>query len=61
MDRNSVNWAGPMPAITTPFTAQGAIDEQSFMANVDRLYEAGSTGMITADSTLVMWATTRFR
>lgn len=56
MDRNSVNWAGPMPAITTPFTAQGAIDEESFMANVDRLYEAGSTGMVTAGCTGEFWA-----
>ncbi len=26
MDRNSVNWSGPMPAVTTPFDAKGAVD-----------------------------------
>lgn len=56
MDRNSVSWAGPMPAITTPFTVDGAIDEESFVANIERLYEAGSTGMVTAGCTGEFWA-----
>ncbi len=56
MDRTSVSWSGPMPAITTPFRADGAIDEESFAANIDRLYAAGSTGMITAGCTGEFWA-----
>ena len=29
MDRNSVKWWGPIPAIVTPFDGRGAIDEES--------------------------------
>lgn len=56
MDRNSVNWSGPMPAITTPFTKDGAIDEASFTANIARLFDAGSTGMVAAGCTGEFWA-----
>lgn len=56
MDRNSVNWTGPMPALTTPFTAGGEIDEASFTANIARLFDAGSTGMVTAGCTGEFWA-----
>lgn len=58
MDRTSVNWSGPMPAITTPFRDDGAIDEESFVANIERLYAAGSTGMVAAGCTGEFWAMT---
>ena len=35
MDRDSVKWAGPMPAVVTPFDAAGRVDEAGFFANVD--------------------------
>ena len=32
MDRNSVDWSGPMPAVTTPFDAKGRVDAAGFKA-----------------------------
>ncbi|PJF08516.1 dihydrodipicolinate synthase family protein [Pseudorhodobacter sp. MZDSW-24AT] len=56
MNRHSVDWAGPMPAITTPFRKDLTIDEESFVANIDRLFAAGSTGMVAAGCTGEFWA-----
>lgn len=56
MDRSSVTWSGPMPAITTPFRADMSIDEAAFSANIDRLYAAGATGMVAAGCTGEFWA-----
>lgn len=56
MNRESVSWAGPMPAITTPFRSDLSIDEEGFMANIDRLFTAGATGMVAAGCTGEFWA-----
>lgn len=56
MDRKSISWAGPMPAITTPFRDDGSIDEDSYVANVDRLYNARATGIVAAGCTGEFWA-----
>lgn len=56
MDRNSVNWTGPMPAVTTPFTKEGAIDEKAFAANVERLLKEGATGIVAGGCTGEFWA-----
>lgn len=56
MDRTSVTWSGPMPALTTPFRRDFSIDEESFAANIDRLFDAGSTGMVAAGCTGEFWA-----
>lgn len=56
MDRNSVNWSGPMPAVTTPFAADGGIDEQSFADNVARLLDAGASGIVAGGCTGEFWA-----
>lgn len=56
LNRSSVNWAGPMPAITTPFREDLSIDEEAFVANIDRLFEAGSTGMVASGCTGEFWA-----
>lgn len=45
-----------MPAITTPFRKDLSIDEESFIANIDRLFAAGSTGMVAAGCTGEFWA-----
>jgi 4-hydroxy-tetrahydrodipicolinate synthase len=45
-----------MPAVTTPFKADLSIDEDSFAANIDRLFEAGATGMVVAGCTGEFWA-----
>lgn len=45
-----------MPAITTPFRADLSIDEEAFVTNIDRLFSAGSTGMVAAGCTGEFWA-----
>jgi 4-hydroxy-tetrahydrodipicolinate synthase len=56
MDRNSVNWSGPMPAVTTPFFDDGRIDEDEFARNIDRLLRAGATGVVVGGCTGEFWA-----
>lgn len=58
MNRSSINWAGPMPAITTPFHADMSIDEEGLIANITRLFDAGATGMVAAGCTGEFWALT---
>lgn len=56
MDRNSIDWAGPMPAITTPFHDDGRIDEASFQRNIARLLDEGATGVVAGGCTGEFWA-----
>lgn len=56
MNRESVDWAGPMPALTTPFDEAGRIDRSGFRANVDRLIRAGSTGVVACGCTGEFWS-----
>lgn len=57
MNRDDIDWSGPMPALTTPFRA-GTLDEEGFVANLDRLLAAGATGCVTAGCTGEFWALT---
>jgi 1-pyrroline-4-hydroxy-2-carboxylate deaminase len=41
-----MNWNGVYPALTTKFRADGAIDHQTFLHNVDAQLEAGVDGII---------------
>jgi 4-hydroxy-tetrahydrodipicolinate synthase len=45
-----------MPAVTTPFTADGAIDEKAFAGNVERLLGEGATGIVAGGCTGEFWA-----
>jgi 4-hydroxy-tetrahydrodipicolinate synthase len=56
MDRNSVKWWGPMPAIVTPFDENGAIDEALLQQNIDILMEKGATGIVIGGCTGEFWA-----
>jgi dihydrodipicolinate synthase/N-acetylneuraminate lyase len=58
MDRNSVNWQGPMPAIVTPFDDRGAIDERLLRENIDLLMDRGATGIVIGGCTGEFWAMT---
>jgi 4-hydroxy-tetrahydrodipicolinate synthase len=58
MDRNSVNWQGPMPAIVTPFDDRGAIDERALQENIDLLMDRGATGIVIGGCTGEFWAMT---
>src|SRR5688500_6991821 len=56
MDRNSVKWWGPIPAIVTPFDDRGAIDEKLLASNIDILMSKGSTGIVIGGCTGEFWA-----
>lgn len=56
MDRNSVDWAGPLPAVTTPFTAAGAVDLEGYAANIARLLDDGATGVVACGCTGEFWS-----
>lgn len=58
MTRDDIDWQGAMPALTTPFRADGAVDDAGFAANLDRLLLAGSTGAVVAGCTGEFWAMT---
>jgi dihydrodipicolinate synthase/N-acetylneuraminate lyase len=56
MNRESVDWSGPMPAVITPFDAAGGIDDQAIQENVDRLFESGASGVLIGGCTGEFWA-----
>jgi 4-hydroxy-tetrahydrodipicolinate synthase len=58
MDRNSVNWSGPMPAVVTPFRDDGSVDDGAFRRNIDILLEKGATGFVIGGCTGEFWAMT---
>ncbi|PZN96267.1 MAG: hypothetical protein DCF31_03940 [Alphaproteobacteria bacterium] len=58
MDRNDVDWQGPMPAVTTPFKTDGAVDHDALAANIDRLMTEGATGVLVGGCTGEFWALT---
>lgn len=58
MNRNSVDWYGPMPAAVTPFTESGEIDEKAFAENLSGMMAAGATGFIVGGCTGEFWAMT---
>jgi dihydrodipicolinate synthase/N-acetylneuraminate lyase len=56
MDKSSVTWSGPMPAVTTPFDAKGAVDRKAFRDNINRLMKAGATGVVACGCTGEFWS-----
>lgn len=46
MDRHSVRWRGYIPAITTPFDGNGALDHPAIERLLDWLYQEGMHGII---------------
>ncbi len=56
MNRDSVDWWGPMPAVITPFDADGKIDAAAMQENVDRQFEAGATGILVGGCTGEFWS-----
>ena len=56
MDRNSIDWQGSFPATTTPFDAEGRIDEKAFSRNMDRLLAEGAAGLVVGGCTGEFWA-----
>lgn len=56
MNRDSVDWQGPMPAVITPFDEEGNIDETAMQENVDRMFEHGATGILVGGCTGEFWS-----
>lgn len=48
MDRNSVDWKGYIPAITTPFTKAGELDCDAFRSHLQWLYSEKMHGVLIA-------------
>ena len=46
MDRNSVQWRGYIPAVTTPFTRDGALDLEAMERLLQWLLDGGKHGII---------------
>lgn len=56
MNRDSIDWTGPMPALITPFNQTGEIDAGAFRVLVDRMFDAGATGILAGGCTGEFWA-----
>ena len=56
MDRNSIDWYGPLVALVTPFKKNGEIDKESFCQNIERMIKKGATGVLVAGCTGEFWS-----
>ena len=56
MNRDSINWWGPMPAVVTPFDDDGAIDARAMQETAERLFADGATGLLVGGCTGEFWA-----
>ena len=56
MNRDSVDWWGPMSAVVTPFDAAGNIDARALEENIDRTLAAGGTGVLVGGCTGEFWS-----
>ena len=56
MNRDSVNWTGAMPAITTPFDDNGSIDERELGDVIERHLALGATGVVVGGCTGEVWS-----
>ncbi|MBS1879747.1 MAG: dihydrodipicolinate synthase family protein [Actinobacteria bacterium] len=50
MDRNDVEWKGYMPAITTPYRADGPVDFEGWQTLVEWMVAEGMHGIVVAGS-----------
>jgi 4-hydroxy-tetrahydrodipicolinate synthase len=58
MNRNSVNWTGPITAVVTPFSENGSIDNGALRANIDLQLGAKATGVLIGGCTGEFWSLT---
>jgi dihydrodipicolinate synthase/N-acetylneuraminate lyase len=56
MNNGKVAWGGNFPAVITPFTSNGDIDEACFTANIERLLSEGAHGVVVSGSNGESWA-----
>jgi 4-hydroxy-tetrahydrodipicolinate synthase len=55
MNRDTVSWQGPIPAVVTPFDDNLAIDAGAMHKNADRLFDAGASGILVGGCTGEFW------
>ncbi len=51
MDRNSVEWKGYLPAVTTPFAAEGELDRAGWQEILEWMVSEGMHGVVVAGTT----------
>ena len=51
LDRTSVDWHGYIPAVTTPFDVDGALDLEAFRVLLDWMLAEGMHGVAVAGTT----------
>ena len=56
MNRDSIDWHGPMPALITPFKDNGAVDDVQLRRNIELQLEHGATGFLIGGCTGEFWA-----
>lgn len=56
MNNGKVNWFGNFPAVVSPFTKDGAIDDGKFVANLELLVSEGARGVVVSGSNGESWA-----
>ena len=56
MNDGKVNWKGNFPAVVSPFTKNGDIDEAKFVANLELLASEGVHGVVVSGSNGESWA-----
>ena len=56
MNDGKVDWTGNFPAVITPFTNGGDIDEAMFLENIELLVSEGADGVIVSGSNGESWA-----
>jgi dihydrodipicolinate synthase/N-acetylneuraminate lyase len=56
MNNGKVAWTGNFPAVITPFSDDGEIDEAKFIANIERLISEGAKGVVVSGSNGESWA-----
>jgi dihydrodipicolinate synthase/N-acetylneuraminate lyase len=45
-----MNYPGVLPALTTPFAADGSVEVDALAANAAALLEAGCSGLVSAET-----------
>jgi 4-hydroxy-tetrahydrodipicolinate synthase len=56
MNNGKVEWRGNFPAVVTPFTRDGDIDEAKFVENIELLVSEGAHGVVVSGSNGESWA-----
>lgn len=56
MNNGKVAWNGNFPAVVSPFSRTGEIDEEKFTANIELLMDEGVDGIVVSGSNGESWA-----